>query len=68
MTLQHLKWLAIVAPLGFLALVEVARLALVSADLPPWLSNLLLGGIALLAVLAFSELVFAACSEKWRRP
>jgi signal transduction histidine kinase len=59
MTLQHLKWLAIVAPLGFLALVEVARLALVAANLPPWLRYLLLGGIILLAVLAFSELVFA---------
>jgi signal transduction histidine kinase len=59
MTLHRLQWLAIVAPLGFLALVEVARLALVAADLPPWLRYSLLGGIALLSVLAFSELIFA---------
>jgi signal transduction histidine kinase len=59
MTLQHLKWLAIIAPLGFLALLEVARQALIAASVPPWLRYLLLGGIILLAVLAFSELVFA---------
>lgn len=59
LTLQHLKWLAIVAPLGFLALIEFARRALVSTGAPPWLIYPLLAGIALLAVLAFSEAIFA---------
>ena len=59
MTLRQLKWLTVAGPLCFLALVEIARLSLVKVDLPPWLRYLLLGGIVMLAVLAFSELVFA---------
>ncbi len=59
MTLQRLKWLTIIAPLGFLALIEIARRALVETDVPPWLTYPLLGMIALCATLAFSESVFA---------
>jgi len=59
MTLQHLKYLAMVAPLGFLALLEMVRRALAAAAIPPWLVYLLLGGIALLAIFAFSQLIFA---------
>lgn len=56
--LRHLKWLAVLAPISFLGLLEAGR-RLVAPDLwQSWPGYLLLGGIVLLATLVFTETLF----------
>jgi len=58
MTLRQLKWLAVLAPLLFLAALEAVR-QLVSPDLfRAWPGYLLLAGIVLLGTLFFAEAIF----------
>lgn len=56
--LQHLKWLAVLAPVTFLGVVEALRRLVYPSLWQSWLGDLLLGGIVLLATLAFAETIF----------
>jgi signal transduction histidine kinase len=56
--LRRLKWIAVIAPLLFLAGLEAARSGLGPALPGVWPTSLLLGGAALLGVLFFAEAVF----------
>src|SRR5207253_10629826 len=58
MTLQRLKWLTLLAPLAFLAALEVAQQLIAPAFFRAWPGYLLLAGVALLATLAFNEAIF----------
>jgi nitrate/nitrite-specific signal transduction histidine kinase len=57
-TLRQLKWITIVGPLVFLALIDYIRHALQPEMLQAWPGDLLIGGVVLFAVLMFSETVF----------
>lgn len=60
MTLQRLKWVAIVGPLLFLGLLDTGRHVIYPELLHDWWGgNLLVAGAVLLAVLLFAETVFA---------
>ncbi|HET8632137.1 MAG TPA: GAF domain-containing sensor histidine kinase [Thermomicrobiales bacterium] len=58
MTLRRLKWLTLVAPLAYLAAVEVAQHALLPALLHAWPGYLLIAGVSLVATLFFNEAIF----------
>jgi signal transduction histidine kinase len=56
--LRRLKWLTVLAPLVFLALVDLARHLLYPSLLDAWPGYILLGGIVLTGALFFSEAIF----------
>ncbi len=58
MTLARLKWISILAPLVFLGVLELVRWRLAPDLLSSWPGYLLIGGVALLAVLGFSQMIF----------
>lgn len=59
MTLRHLKWLAILAPLLFLAAVELLRQVIYPDLFRAWPGYLLLSGVVLLGTLFFAEAIFS---------
>ena len=59
MSLRHLKWLAVLAPLLFLAAVELARQVIAPDLFHAWPGYLLLAGIVLIGTLFFAETIFA---------
>lgn len=56
--LRHLKWLAVLAPISFLGLLEAGRRLIAPNLWQTWPGYLLLGAIVLLATLVFTESVF----------
>jgi nitrate/nitrite-specific signal transduction histidine kinase len=66
-TLSRLKWITIVAPLAFLALLEIVRSWLLPDLFSSWPGLLLLGGIALLGLLVFSQVIFSVIERLQRR-
>ena len=58
MSLRQLKWLTVVGPIVFLAIVDYARRMLEPGLIQSWIGDLLVGGVVLFAVLLFSETVF----------
>jgi signal transduction histidine kinase len=63
MTLRRLKLLAILAPLLFLAALELARQVVSPALFQGWPGQLLLAGIVLLGTLFFAEAIFGVVSR-----
>jgi signal transduction histidine kinase len=59
MTLNRLKWLAILAPLLFLGALEAVRHLVFPELFQAWPGYLLLGGAVLLGTLFFAEAIFA---------
>ncbi|MBX6341981.1 MAG: GAF domain-containing sensor histidine kinase, partial [Thermomicrobiaceae bacterium] len=57
--LRRLKWIAILAPLLFLAAIEILRDALSATLFESWPGYLLLAGVVLLGTLFFAEAVFS---------
>jgi nitrate/nitrite-specific signal transduction histidine kinase len=57
-SLRQLKWLTIVGPIVFLAILDYARRMLPPGMFQSWIGDLLVGGLVLFAVLLFSETVF----------
>lgn len=67
MTLPRLKWLAVLAPLLFLAALELIR-HLIAPDLfHAWPGYLLLAGIILLGTLFFAEAIFSVVNRLQER-
>jgi nitrate/nitrite-specific signal transduction histidine kinase len=58
MSLRQLKWTTIIAPLVFLALVDLTHRRLPSELLQSWVGDVLVVGVVLFGVLLFSETVF----------
>src|SRR5919205_3335526 len=58
MSLRGLKWLTIVGPLVFLAVVDIARRSLQPELMQSWIGEVLIFGVILLAVLLFSDTIF----------
>jgi signal transduction histidine kinase len=58
MTLDRLKWLAVLAPLLFLGGLELARQVIAPDLFREWPGTLLLAGIVLLGTLFFAEAIF----------
>jgi nitrate/nitrite-specific signal transduction histidine kinase len=58
MTLRQLKWTTIVAPLVFLAVVDLIRRNLQPELMQSWPGELVVAGVVLFGVLLFSETVF----------
>ncbi len=58
MTLSRLKWITILAPLVFLGVLELFRWWIAPELFSSWPGYLLMGGVALLAVLGFSQSIF----------
>src|SRR5215207_1523317 len=63
MTLRRLKLLAILAPLLFLAALELARQVISPALFQGWPGQLLLAGIVLLGTLFFAEAIFGVVNR-----
>jgi signal transduction histidine kinase len=59
MSLRRLKWLTVLSPLVFFALIGLGREILFPSLFGSWPGYLLLAGIVLIAALFFSEAVFA---------
>lgn len=57
-SLAQLKWLTIVGPVLFLAVVDYARRTLQPDLMQSWVGDLLVGGLVLFATLVFSETIF----------
>jgi nitrate/nitrite-specific signal transduction histidine kinase len=57
-SLRQLKWLTIVGPLVFLAIVDVARRTVEATSAQSWSGDALVGAIVLAAALMFSDTVF----------
>ena len=58
MSLRQLKWLTIVGPLLFLAVVDFARRTLQPANPQSWTEDVLVAAVVLAAMLVFSDTVF----------
>ncbi len=67
MTLQRLKWLAVLAPLLFLAAIEAVRQTIAPELFRGWPGSLLLGGVVLLATYFFAETIFGLVSRLQER-
>lgn len=63
MTLSRLKWLAILAPVLFLATLEVVRHIVAPELFQAWPGYLLLAGLVLLGTLFFSEAIFSVINR-----
>lgn len=57
-SLRQLKWLTVVAPLVFLAVVDYVRRTVQPDLMQSWIGDVLVAGLVLFAVLLFSETVF----------
>ena len=66
-TLSQLKWITILAPLAFLGVLELARATLLRDRFVSWPGYLLLGGIVLLGVLVFSQVIFSVIERLQRQ-
>lgn len=64
--LRRLKWLAVLAPLAFLALIDLARHQLYPELLHAWPGYLLLGGLVLIGALFFSDAIFGVVGTMQR--
>ena len=67
MTLRHLKWLAILAPLLFLGALELVRQTVFPELFRAWPGYLLLAGAVLLGTLFFAEAIFGIVSRLQER-
>jgi signal transduction histidine kinase len=67
MTLQRLKWLAVLAPLLFLAALELIRHLVAPELFEAWPGYLLLGGAVLLGTLFFAEAIFTLVNRLQER-
>lgn len=67
MSLQRLKWLAVVGPLAFVAGLEVLRSILEPDLFRSWPGYVLTAGIVLVAALAFAEAIFAVIGRMQER-
>ena len=67
MTLTRLKWLAVLAPLLFLAILEVVRQTVAPEFFRAWPGYLLLAGIVLLGALFFAEAIFSVVNRLQER-
>lgn len=63
MTLQRLKWLAVLAPILFLVVLEVVRQTLAPELFRAWPGYLLLAGVVLLGALFFAEAIFSVINR-----
>ncbi len=63
MTLSRLKWLAILAPMLFLATLEMVRQVVAPDFFQAWPGYLLLAGLVLLGTLFFSEAIFSVINR-----
>lgn len=63
MTLSRLKWLAILAPILFLATLEVVRHVVAPEFFQAWPGYLLLAGLVLLGTLFFAEAIFSVINR-----
>ncbi len=61
--LKRLKWVAVLAPLVFLAGLELVRRTLAPRLFAEWPGYLLLGGIVLLGTLFFAEAIFGVIGQ-----
>ncbi|MBA3379663.1 MAG: GAF domain-containing sensor histidine kinase [Chloroflexia bacterium] len=66
-SLSRLKGVTILAPLLFLTILELARWRIAPGFFTSWPGYLLLGGVTLLAVLAFSQAIFTVIERLQRR-
>jgi signal transduction histidine kinase len=57
-SLRQLKWITVVGPLVFLALVDAVRHTIDPDLLHAWPGTILIGGVVLFATLLFSETIF----------
>ena len=60
MTLDRLKWLTVIVPLLFLAVIEVLRTAIAPSLFRGWSGYLLLAGVVLVGALLFAHAIFGA--------
>lgn len=67
MTLRRIKWLTILAPLLFLAALELLRLFVQPALFRAWPGYLLLAGLVVLGTLFFSEAIFSVVERLQRQ-
>lgn len=67
MTLQRLKWLAVLAPLLFLGALELIRHVVAPELFHAWPGYLLLGGAVLLGTLFFAEAIFSVVNRLQER-
>jgi signal transduction histidine kinase len=67
MTLTRLKWLAVLAPLLFLAVLEVVRQSVAPEFFHAWPGYLLLAGSVLLGALFFAEAIFSVVNQLQER-
>ncbi len=67
MTLRRLKWLTILAPLLFLAALELLRVFVQPALFRAWPGYLLLAGLVVLGTLFFSEAIFSVIERLQRQ-
>lgn len=67
MTLQRLKWLAVFAPLLFLAAIEAVRQTIAPELFRGWPGSLLLGVVVLLATYFFAETIFGLVNRLQER-
>ncbi len=66
MSFRRLKWLAILAPIGFVGVLEYARYALSSIS-DSWQGHLLLNGVVLLGAVFFYGAVFSVVDSFQRK-
>ena len=66
MSFRRLKWLAILAPIGFIGVLEYARYALSSIS-ESWQGHLLLNGVVLLGAVFFYGAVFSVVDSFQRK-
>lgn len=66
-SLSRLKWITILAPLVFLGLLAIARWWIAPGFFETWPGYLLLSGVTVLAVLAFSQMIFTVIERLQRR-
>lgn len=57
--LRWLKWITILAPLLFLGLLEILRRTWLHTFFDTWQGKLVLGGLIVVAVLGFSQVIFS---------
>lgn len=67
MTLSRLKWLTILAPLVFLGVLDLIRWRIAPGLFSSWPGYILMGGVALLAVLGFSQAIFTVIERLQQR-
>lgn len=67
MTLRRLKWLTILAPLFFLAALELLRAFVQPSLFHAWPGYLLLAGLVVLGTLFFSEAIFSVIERLQRQ-